>query len=188
MHHSVTLHSRQDRLWTAWGFCMDQWTIYCLDYLCAGSMPISSSEKSCITSGSRNPLNSETPSVLNIWFIQQAEDYARWGHNVNNKPTTWTSWYPTWRRAERHVSQWAPMSSLYFATAHLFGGFVVVQHRSHCSGLCYCFVNCCFWRLYTSGKFYMRLPTFILRFTFHLYPTPHKYSLFGTILFHSTLQ
>lgn len=105
VHHSVTFHSRQDRFWTAWGFCMDQWTIYCFDYLCAGSVPVSSSEKSCITSGSRNPLNSEIPSVLNIWFIQLAEDYAWWGHNVKSKPATWTSWHPTWRRAERRLSE-----------------------------------------------------------------------------------
>ena len=32
----------------------------------------------------------------------------------------------------------------------------------------------------------MRLSTCILWFTFHLYPTPHKYSLFGTISFYFT--
>ena len=73
-----------------------------------------------------------------------------------------------------------------YCTSFFWGGFLVVQHRSNCSGLCYCFVNCCFWRPYTSGKFFMRLSAFILWFTFHLYPTPHKYSLFGTISFYFT--
>jgi hypothetical protein len=42
---------------------------------------------------------------------------------VNSTFAIWTSWHPTWKSAERPVSQWAPVSSLYLASAHVFVGF-----------------------------------------------------------------